>query len=839
MIFIFLNVILVAYLILKSMNVKTGNQNAENSAINIMLLDCGAALALLLAVLSANYGPEKLTIGLHHLELLLVAFVFIEISLMFLTATKKKKSVFSTIFRIVFGLLAFHLIFFKVQIKDPVLFEFDSNPIFGDASPFSWIQLLVLVYVFVLPLFSLLIMLLNGENYNSRITIQRALFGFGSLTFGWLGLFVIYYIANIIPMMRSLFMYIIAVMSIMLIESMTQEKVLDGKMIFSKILSMIVKYFIPAAIGAFIYVALRPILGNNYVIYSIVVAVAVFLLMLLGRGLSSALSKLIRLQSSHYEADFERALAAINYESELSNISLEFFKAFQDNLQTTTMSVIVDSGSGDYTTAFNSENKTYSIPKLAKPREVLINNDLFIIFRNDIETNYLLQPIMTELDNLFEETESEAMIILHEGHTILGFLFLGERRTGGSYDEYDRQVFDKFYSYFFVYGYYMKNIANASVVGTVNREIRMSSQIITSIQENMDYIKNPKIDIGYLMVPAHNIGGEFVDLIRLNDTSHIMVIGSLSGKGISASMSMVILKSIIRTFLADTHDFKKLVQKVNAFIRANLPKGTFFSGIFCLIDFAADTMYYINCGIPTMLMYSKTYNNVIEIQGKGYVLGFVKDVTPLVKVKEIKLIAGDMLAVSTNGLINSHSLRGEQFGKERIKQTLLDNYTYPATRITKFAYDNLQRFMSKELEDDITMVVIRYFGNDTSMYIEDDADNAQERLIDHADSFDADALLADAMGDTVVTASSDEVVEPSESMQEEIVEDTTGSEEVPVSDIVGDKSSTDAIIEESTDFDISSVFDDDMFNADFSNPNAGISVDDIVETDFFDEKEKA
>ena len=96
----------------------------------------------------------------------------------------------------------------------------------------------------------------------------------------------------------------------------------------------------------------------------------------------------------------------------------------------------------------------------------------------------------------------------------------------------------------------------------------------------MDRIKNKKYDIGYRMVPARNIGGEFVDIIRLTDTRYIYIIGSLSGKGIAASMNMVIMKSIIRTFLAETTDFKLLIQKVNLFIKNSLPKGVFFSGLF-------------------------------------------------------------------------------------------------------------------------------------------------------------------------------------------------------------------------------------------------------------------
>lgn len=848
MIFIVLNALLAGFLIYASVNVNTKNQGTGSSMVGIMMLDAVSTLMLLFALISIKFdGPETITNILHHLVIFLVAAIFIEISLMFIKVSKKSGNAVDIIVRIILLLAAGYISFAKMKIKNAATFDVISSRIFtgtlGTQFPIEWHELFVVLFIFVIPLFSLLIMLLNGENSNSRVTIQRTVLCFGTLLFGWAGLLLIFYISAIMPMAKSLFMYMLAVMSVMLSISISYEKIFDGSKLFSSILSMFIKYLLPAVLGAFIYVWLAPMAVTKLPLFVLLVSVSVFALMLIGRYVSSGLAKLIKYRSSQYDADFEQALASINYESELSNIAQEFFKAFQDNLQTGSMTVTIDSGSDEYTTAYNSEGKTHVIPKNQKVRDLLLKNENFIIFRSEVETNYLLQPIQEELENIFEETESEVLIILHEGNYILGHLFLGEKRTGGAYDDYDKQMFDKFYSYFFVFGYYMKNIANASVVGTVNREIRMSSQIITSIQENMDYIKNPKIDVGYLMVPAHNIGGEFVDMIRLNDTSHIMVVGSLSGKGISASMSMVILKSIIRTFLADTHDFKELIQKVNAFIRANLPKGTFFSGIFCLIDFENDTMYYINCGIPTMLMYSKTYNNVIEIQGKGYVLGFVKDVSPLVKVKQVKLTPGDMLAVSTNGLINSHSLRGDTFGKERIKQALMDNYTYPSARIARFTFDNLQRFMSKELEDDITMVVIRYFGKDSSMYMTDE-DSAQERLVDHTDSFDADALLADAMNDdssstveSVVTASSDEIIDPEVEVSKQ-TEEIPGAEDIPVDEIVDENIETDRIIEDTADFNISDVFDEDMFNADFSNPNDGISIDDIVDPDSFEELEE-
>lgn len=827
MIFIILNAALAAYLIWASLNVNTKKKNYESRMINILLYGAIATFSMMVVLICIIYRLERIVMLLEHLQIFLISAIFIETSLFFVTCMKDKITKFDTVVKILLLLLAAFISFSKINMEEPFVFSFNSTFVLtgnlAQKFPITWLHLYIIFFIFLLPTSSFIIMLLNAENANSKMMIQSSLLCFCCVIFAWLGLTIIYYISNMLPMMRSLYMYILSVMSVMILGVMTQEKVYDGALFFSSIFSVVIKYFIPAIIGAFLYVWLKPISSDSEFMFSLFVFLGIFFMMLIGRFLTSGLSKFLNYRSIHYDEEFEKALASIDYENELSNISMDFLKAFKDNLKTTSMVTLIDNGTEEYQTVFDSEGNTYSIVKNEETRDVLLNNSINILFRSEIDTNYLLKDVRESLHKVFDETESEVLIFIHEGRHILGFLLLGEKRSGASYDEYDKHVLDKLYSYFFVYGYYMRNIANASVVGTVNREIRMSSQIITSIQENMDYINNPKVDVGYLMVPAHNIGGEFVDLIRLNDTSHIMVIGSLSGKGISASMSMVILKSIIRTFLADTHDFKKLIQKVNAFIRFSLPSGTFFSGVFCLLDFETDTMYYVNCGIPTMLEYSKTYNNLIEIQGKGYVLGFVKDVTPLIKVKQIKLVSGDMLAISTNGLINSHSLRGEQFGKERIKQAIMDNYTYPATRIARFAFDNLQKFMSKELEDDITLVVLKYFGKD-ALYSTDSASSSQETISDHQDDFDPEALIDNAIDETEVTeqiassivSSEEQISDESVMVDENLVVDQNDLVDIANESLTIDSEAlnVEGNAKKLLDDELSS---DDMFNFDFSS----------------------
>ena len=716
MIYVILNIGIALYLTWTSFNVNTKNMRNENSLINIVLLSAANAILMVVTMLMVLWGPERFTIFLEHMILFLVGLIYTVIAFYFLgNAVKRNRLV--TFLEAAFVLLALYVSASKITVVDYTRFELSAPLLFGGELakffPFTWIHLYVALFIFFLPGMSVLTLMLCAENAKSRQAFQRSFLFAASLVFSWISSGAILYISQMLPMMISLYTGVLAIFVTFMTRVSVQDKIYDSLTLFSGLLVNIIKYALPATFAALFYVGLRPFYATSRGVYTAVVFVVAFGAILAARLVAAAFTKISTFRSSNYGAAFEADLASIDYNDETADICKRLFEIFQSRANVGQMKVLIAGGNNELNTVFASSGTKPTLnthdPGLDAIREQGIN----IFMKNEADGIFALEQKSAEINALFKTIGAEVLIILNEGRHLVGVIALGEKRGGASYDDYDKQVFDKLYSYFFVFGYYMSNIANASVVGTVNREIRMSAQIITSIQENMDPVENPKMDVGYLMVPAHNIGGEFVDLIRLTENRHIFVTGALSGKGISASMSMVILKSIIRTYLSTTHDFKKLVAKVNQFIRFSLPKGTFFAGIFCLMDFETDTLYYINCGIPTMLLYTRAYNNVIEIQGNGYVLGFVKDISPLLKVKQIKLNAGDVIAITTAGLINSHSLRGEQYGKDRIKKSMTDNYMYSGMRMCSFLFDDLKRFMAKELDDDITVMMIRYLDKDS------------------------------------------------------------------------------------------------------------------------------
>jgi hypothetical protein len=136
---------------------------------------------------------------------------------------------------------------------------------------------------------------------------------------------------------------------------------------------------------------------------------------------------------------------------------------------------------------------------------------------------------------------------------------------------------------------------------------------------------------------------------------------------------------------------------------------------------------------------------------------------------------GDIILACTDGLVQSHSLRGEQFGKERVQQALLDNSTYPAQRMVQFTFDSLGKFMSKEMEDDVSIFVMKYESG--AQFVEED--KSEETPEDESE-------VVPSSEETIVT----ENVIAEENVQEEVsevIQDEIATEQVVVEDVVSDE----------------------------------------------------
>lgn len=342
--------------------------------------------------------------------------------------------------------------------------------------------------------------------------------------------------------------------------------------------------------------------------------------------------------------------------------------------------------------------------------EALASIDRRVVFRTDIEADEAFAVWRPALSAFFDMLGAEVLVLAKEGRRVVGLFAFGPKKTGADYDDLDFGVFDAIHGKLFVVAYYVRHVARESLLETVEQEIGLADQIVKSIQERIDPIEHTGVNVSFRCESPRGLGGDLFDSVRISEHRWFFVVGDISGKGLNASMSMVILKSMIRILLKEEKDFIKLVSRANVFIKERLPRGTFFSGVFGFLALDKGSMYFINCGIPAMFFRSPDLDSIIETQGEGRMLGFVRNIEPYLKTRRLVLPPGSRVLISTDGIVEAESIRGERYGKERLARILAENKDAGAVETVDAVVRSAASFAGGKLDDDITVVAIDYTG---------------------------------------------------------------------------------------------------------------------------------
>ncbi|PKL24045.1 MAG: hypothetical protein CVV47_12345 [Spirochaetae bacterium HGW-Spirochaetae-3] len=407
--------------------------------------------------------------------------------------------------------------------------------------------------------------------------------------------------------------------------------------------------------------------------------------------------------------DLEAAIAHLDLSAGRESVLSALSSIMEGAFGCSWFSALSEDDSGGLRRVYPDDDQLVSTPG-SPTLEALAAVDRHVILKTDVVADESLADLKAALLAFFDVLGSEAIVLAKEGRRVVGVFAFGPKRSGADYDALDYAAFDAVHGKLFVVAYYARHVSRESLLDTVEKEIGLADQVVRSVQERIDPIDHPGVSVAFKCQSPRGLGGDLFDSVRISEHRWFFVVGDVSGKGLNASMSMVILKSMIRTLLREEKDFVKLVSRTNAFIKERLPRGTFFSGVFGFLALDKGSIYFINCGIPAMFFRSPSLDSVIETQGEGKMLGFVKNIEPYLKTRKLALPPGSRLLISTDGIVEAESVRGERYGKERLVRILGENKASSAAETVEAVVRSASAFAGGRLDDDITVVAIDYQG---------------------------------------------------------------------------------------------------------------------------------
>jgi serine phosphatase RsbU (regulator of sigma subunit)/catechol 2,3-dioxygenase-like lactoylglutathione lyase family enzyme len=206
-------------------------------------------------------------------------------------------------------------------------------------------------------------------------------------------------------------------------------------------------------------------------------------------------------------------------------------------------------------------------------------------------------------------------------------------------------------------------------------------------------------------IQARQVGGDYYDFLDLGRKRLGLVIGDIAGKGIAAALLMANLQANLRSQCAIALDQpQRFLRSVNQLFFKNTAVEAYATLFFAEYDDQAGRLRYANCGHLCALLL-RSEGTLERLDSTATVLGIFKDWD--CSIGERRLLAGDILALYTDGVTESFNDAGEDFGEQRLVAALRRHRNLPPQSLLASIIDEVRQFSPAEQHDDITLIVAR------------------------------------------------------------------------------------------------------------------------------------
>lgn len=242
----------------------------------------------------------------------------------------------------------------------------------------------------------------------------------------------------------------------------------------------------------------------------------------------------------------------------------------------------------------------------------------------------------------------------------------------------------------------------------MEKELEIAREIQeTLLPAHLPHLRNFEIDAYYH--PASQVGGDYFDLIPVDERHLMIVVGDVAGKGVPGLVIMAMTRILVRHLALRGERPSMLLRHLNMLLGRDMKKNLFLT-MFCgLLDTQKGTLKFASAAHMPLVVYHGSEQMVRMIKTKAKPLGIFPDEVFTKGLEEvvIHLRPGDLFLQFTDGLNEMRNPAGEEFGLESVMQTLYDEAKGGARHLTGEIKRRLGEFRRGEPQsDDLTLLAV-------------------------------------------------------------------------------------------------------------------------------------
>ena len=271
------------------------------------------------------------------------------------------------------------------------------------------------------------------------------------------------------------------------------------------------------------------------------------------------------------------------------------------------------------------------------------------------------------------------------------------------------------------------SIENLELVETslANQRTQEELKIASQVQDSLIPKNLPTdnwFEIGSHSLAAKEVGGDFYDFLHLPGRRLAVIIGDVSGKGVTAAFHMAQMKGIFHSLMQENPLAKnerdkfpvpsKFMAQANTALTHCLEKSSFITSSLYIIDYEQGGFVFARAGHCHTLYYHALREEVFYFQSAGLGLGIIRNESYEKHIKNqfYDYSPGDVMVIYTDGIVEARGGSGtDEYGEDRLKLRLEESYFQNAEEIKSYILNDLNAFTSGHpIHDDQTLLVIKF-----------------------------------------------------------------------------------------------------------------------------------
>ena len=286
---------------------------------------------------------------------------------------------------------------------------------------------------------------------------------------------------------------------------------------------------------------------------------------------------------------------------------------------------------------------------------------------------------------------------------IVGVMTLINKKDGTPFNHNDQILFTIFASQAAL------SIENARLLFAAIEKERLDKELqvaaeIQSLLIPQSLPESTYLDISAEYIPCKEVGGDFYDVIQLDNDRHIFVVADVSGKGIPGALVVSNMQATLRAFLHYSDDLLPVVAKLNEIIIRQTTADRYITFFIGLYDHQKSSLTYINAGHnPPLLVNQK--GEMKELKTGGIFIGYIPWEY---EIETVPFRKGDILVMYTDGLVEAMNKKEVEFEMKGLKSSIRDHLSAGSKKMKEEIINRVKHHTGDmPLMDDFTLLITR------------------------------------------------------------------------------------------------------------------------------------